>query len=1182
MRPAKTTEGLRSSRVFCCALFLLCVVGATNQVSAEEVTARIRLAWGSRGDSLQRWTGEIACAEGTLSDLQPLGIEADEAAALRLESDRLIVSPLVKRRYDGCDLTVRADREAIVSVRLRSEQSPEVREIRIALGSILEQQFSEPLDDLGSFFLVHRSPGDKLRVVPTTDSMVFSPGESWTLRLQPDLATETAAGPVMLNLYLSALGDQTKLWQASQQVSAASAQELLFDINCPATESVYRVTIEARAQPGFTDRFVPWQQAEVFAKREIEFVVVDPQAKLPTLVDQWQEVLTIDPANPKWWQRLPRWAQVSRLTGRPTNSVGNVRPVVRPMAAGEIVELPAQGGEPEPFWQSYTLPVQDVGVPHVVEVEYPTATRQHLSICVVEPDAAGRVTKPSADSGIYTTETHEHLDGQTSLCRIVFWPRTQSPQLLLVNRDRELPAQFGKLRLSKQLSTPPVDSSPKPAGSNARLIAGYISLPTLASQFGAAQTLDPESGLSVDGWQTFLAAANRYAQYLKLSGQNGAIVTVAAEGSALYPSQLLNPSPKYDTGIQATAAQDPIRKDVLELLLRVFDREGLQLVPALQLATPLPRLERVRASSDPQIDGIELVNHSGLTWQQHFETPDGHGVHYNPLNAQVQGELLNLTTELAKRYRHHRSLRGVAIQLSGTGYSTLPGLTWGLDDRTIAAFEEATGVVLGAKQESRFVERARSLLGPHRQQWRNWRTNQMVEFYRRNAAELGSIRADLELMLTTEQVFAGSPQRQRLRESLSTPAQLSEILLDHGLDLVQLQKIPQLTVLNSYSLSASDELQQKALQLRQNAAAEHGELLPAEAAGAALTHYQSTPLRLTSFDENSPFAAEKTFLTLSGVSVPDEFTARKQLVAELARGEIETFALGGSLQPLVLNSSLKNTFRVLGQLPTKDAEIRTYDNQPVLVKVYRRENQTVLLLCNRSKWPTETTIALEAPANCTYSSLAEQSETDSDENELVRGVLDPGNHSWSLSLEPYDIRAWVFDSSQLRIDEPQTTSSQLATVQLQRVIDDIASRAGNLEIKRPYQALLNPGFETLGQDERIFGWQSRSTNPQDVELVQDRSRSGSASLSLRGNATQGTSVESNSFLMPPTGQLTLGVFVQAADVQPDTRLYVEVQDARAGHHYQQYATIPLEPQTENAWPHYEFLSTTSRSIPRDV
>jgi hypothetical protein len=41
------------------------------------------------------------------------------------------------------------------------------------------------------------------------------------------------------------------------------------------------------------------------------------------------------------------------------------------------------------------------------------------------------------------------------------------------------------------------------------------------------------------------------------------------------------------------SGQDPVRKDVVEMLLRMFEREGLQLAPAVQFNTPLVELEEL-------------------------------------------------------------------------------------------------------------------------------------------------------------------------------------------------------------------------------------------------------------------------------------------------------------------------------------------------------------------------------------------------------------------------------------------------------------------------------------------------------------------------------------------------------------------------------------------------------------
>jgi len=164
--------------IFVGLLVALCWSGATSEGFAAEKTVRLRLAWGSGTSAKQRWTGQISIDRGVLTGLQPLGIEADAPAALRIDGSRLIVAPLEKRGFDGCDITVRADEQALVRIELRGEQMPQAAVFEAPLSEILAQQLRKPLDELGSFFLAHRSPGDRLRVLPTREHLVFDPGEN--------------------------------------------------------------------------------------------------------------------------------------------------------------------------------------------------------------------------------------------------------------------------------------------------------------------------------------------------------------------------------------------------------------------------------------------------------------------------------------------------------------------------------------------------------------------------------------------------------------------------------------------------------------------------------------------------------------------------------------------------------------------------------------------------------------------------------------------------------------------------------------------------------------------------------------------------------------------------------------------------------------------------------------------
>ena len=1169
-RSAMAMDGRRLRRLSLCAVCFLSWAMTSVPSWAEEITVRVRLAWGSGGDATQRWSGQISIDGATLTELQPLGIEADEAAALRLEDNRLLVAPLEKRRFDGCDVTVRAQRQATLRVELRSEQLPQPKVIETTLDEIVDGQFRASLDDFGSVLLAHRSPGDKLRVIPPGDSLVFGPGQQWSLRLRPDLAAETALGAVLLNLQLRAVGSEKVLWETRQSVAAETSEELAFDIVCPVEESAYRITIEARAQEGLAGRFVPWQQAQVFASRDVEFVVIDPAAKLPPLVDRWLPVLSVDPANPSWWQRLPSWAQVSRLSGRPPGAVGNVRPVVRPTPTGDQVELPPSTTDSDPFWQAYTLPVKEPGTPHLIEVEYPASQQQHLSISVIEPDAAGRVMTPNVDAGMFTSESRLAADGQSAVHRIVFWPRTRSPQLLLVNRHSTLPAQFGKLTLLRHDDQAAQEGdSEQPVGGN-RLVAGYVAKPLFAANFGAAELLDSPSGVSVQGWSTFLEGAKRLAQYLKLSGYNGALVTVAADGSALYPSDLLNPSPRYDTGLLAARSPDPTRKDVLEMLLRVFDREGLRMIPTLQLATPLPRLEALRTNGEPSSLGIELVDHTGETWLSRNAPSTGLGAYYNPLNETVQAEIAQVVGELSQRYAAHQAFAGVGVQVSGEGYAVLPGLAWALDDQTIDHFSQDTDVTLPREGADRFLRRAESIVGPHRQTWQAWRSEKMVELYAKLADDLVATRDDLQLVLATEDVFAGQLAQRRMREALSGPVQIDQVLLDHGLDLEALQQHEQIAVLSPHRLGSSSLLQQQSLDLRINTATERGEFLPLEKRRDLLVYHLPMHGRLTSFDRLSPYGTAQTHLSLSSQLLPAGATVRKQLVTALARGDAQLVVNGGPLLPLGLHAELRPVLRTLQQLPDAHSEVQTQSKQPLVWRVYRTAESTTVLLINESQWSLGVRLPLEETADCAWQRLGEAMTPVPSEPQGQSGTLAAGQQVWQLDLEPYDLQAWTFSSAQLRIDEPEIAVEDIAKTELQQRIDVIESRTGNLDIQRPYLQLQNPGFELLNNGERIFGWQSHAGARGTVSLENGEAHAGWHTLRLQSEDAVGVAVKSHLLPMPETGQLVVGVFVRGLDVAPNARLHISIEDAENGRVYRQQAAWGGEQLSNSEWSRYEF------------
>src|SRR4051794_37336577 len=105
LRPIATPRAF--ARLIAVTAFLIASTAfATPRARAAELNVRLRFAWGSGGQPPKKWPATITAAGAKLADLQPLGVEADEAAALRLDGQSIAIAPLIRRAFDGCDITI--------------------------------------------------------------------------------------------------------------------------------------------------------------------------------------------------------------------------------------------------------------------------------------------------------------------------------------------------------------------------------------------------------------------------------------------------------------------------------------------------------------------------------------------------------------------------------------------------------------------------------------------------------------------------------------------------------------------------------------------------------------------------------------------------------------------------------------------------------------------------------------------------------------------------------------------------------------------------------------------------------------------------------------------------------------------------------------------------------------------
>jgi hypothetical protein len=240
--------------------------------------------------------------------------------------------------------------------------------------------------------------------------------------------------------------------------------------------------------------------------RKVQLVVIDPQPPASPAA-RWRQEAEIDPAKPNRWRQL-----VQHLPGVSKDTVSVGRPRTREHLGRTFVQLgPKQ-------WQGYFLPVSQPGAPHIFEIEYPNDLPQTLGVSILEPNAAGKVAPIGLDSGFDVPTSPVASKPAIEKHRLLFWPRTASPLVLLTNHRDDDPAFFGALRVLSGPASLPAARTVE--GEDQRLLAVYFDKPLFPESFSAREALDQWTSRSLDDWVTFYEGGRRLAEYVTHIGYN--------------------------------------------------------------------------------------------------------------------------------------------------------------------------------------------------------------------------------------------------------------------------------------------------------------------------------------------------------------------------------------------------------------------------------------------------------------------------------------------------------------------------------------------------------------------------------------------------------------------------------------------------------------------------------------
>ncbi len=1163
IRPAHSSTAVR----LVCLLTVGLGLGAVEKTAGE--TLRLRIAWG--GGTEQIWRGAIALSEGSLFEPELLGIEADESGSIWLEDNRVVIAQRSPRTYDGLDLLVDAPLSAKLLVHLTAAaQSEPPSWIEVPLAEVIAKEHHAELDSRNNRLSVRRAPGDDLRVRIERTSLVFGPGETLSAAVEPHLLQVNPGTKLRLKIQLMPGRGSGELWSAEHMIVAGESSAVPVKVQLPAEEGVYDVVITA--VPAGILRWPHTGKAglglrQPVAERKIQLLVLGPAASPDTSgeVEPLTRIVEIDPANPKWWEKFAKLPQLPRLPRLWKGPLGNGRIQTVEHSLGEVARLAPNPQAGDASWEAYTLPLDSPGKPHILEVDYPSDASQTIGISIVEPNAAGAVIPIGLDSGI---DLAEEVGGESRPPRwlhhrLIFWPRTKSPIVLITNRREAKPALFGKIRVLagwKRLPEAyPVEMLP--AG---RLVAAYMDRPLLPENFSASESLGSLSELSVDDWATFYEGGTRLLEYLDYVGYNGLMLSVLADGSTIYPSKLLQSTPRYDTGVFLATGQDPVRKDVLEMLFRLFDREGLRLIPAVEFACPLPELEAILRAGGPQSDAVQWIGPDGKPWPQVHEPTRRMAVHYNVLHPQVQDSMLAVLRELISRYGNHSSFAGLALQLCGYGYAQLPGPQWGMDDTTIAHFQNDTKIDVPGDGPERFARRASFLTGEARTAWLQWRADELGGFYRRIQDEIEAACPHARLYLSGAHLFDSEELQRELMPALPRKTSMADAMLLVGIDVAQYEARqgvvllrPEVIVPNRPDLDSSAGYDFALAPDWQRAFEPVG--FP-----ASLFFHRPQELRLAAFDEASPF--RPTYTWLATQTVPSSEQNRRRFVQALASLDAQAVFDGGWLLSMGQEDALNRVVATYRQLPPVRFEKLQSDSggQPVTIRSATHQRSTYAYAANTAPFAVRLSVRVTAAAGCQVEELTGH-------RQVAPLARDSQGQYWTVELDPYDLVAVRFSMPGVKLYQPTAAWPDEIQQRLRGQIAELGDRVAALWPPPMLGSLQNADFEQSASDGKIPGWAASEGPGVKISLDSNEKHGGRQSVRLFSGGPVATLI-SQPFEVPATGRLSMSVWLRVADpvVQPRLRLAVEGHtDGRAFYRSAEVgrtgdAGIPV-PSIQNHW-----------------
>ena len=1118
----------------------------------EENRIRLRIVWG--GGASTAWQGKIVLSDGRFEHVSILGLEPDAGAALQVSGNELQIRQIRTSEFSGLDIDVAGPLGNELTLTLAAPelgigiQDRVIDLTPLLLPEIHSSGIQIALDDSGNRLNINRAPGDRLPVTFARDHLVFDPGEAFEFNLRPFRGTSETGAKARLELEVIATGESRSVFDEHYPLTWDGSRYFLdqaIRLEVPQQEGAYDIRLTLRYE-SLANRLTLNRQSLTSA---MQIVVVERAIDRQTVAAEdivlWKEIYNSEDVRNQWLDKIPGVPRFRLASSGSENKTIENQGVAPGMVDGKTWNEFAPGG-----WQAVPIQIEDLGKPHIVEIEYLDDGPLAMGISVIQPDASGQIGAFGVDSGISIPQRRGHQDPKTGRHRIFFWPTHERPYVLFANRHASRSARIGAIRV---LAGPdrlaandfegqdPVDVLQDVAH---RRYMSFFEKPLFAENFSANKSFDEETGQSWHDWNSFLVGANRWTQYLKANGYTSAMLVVAGDGSALYPSPLIQPTPDYDSGVFSSRGLDPVRKDVVEMLFRVFKREGLQLVPVFHFNSPLVDLERQRLSGTALADGITLVDLQGDTRLATLRDSVSPVSVYNPLDQRVQRAYTAVVREFVDRYSEgHPSIHGIGFLYSQDAIQVLPGQTWGVDRTTLERFRNDVGVV-DTQPSDWFVN---MLNNEGRSTWLDWRKSEMAAWL----DELQQATSPIHRMyLMAGDMFETQDAFSALAPSLRPHSDMADALDRLAFPADRIANDSRMVFLHPHESAPEKSLADNRLNIQLNDTADSLQLFRSFANGGTLFSHRCSWAEFEQLRHYKLFGKEQLqpLLRLQPLSMAGSWN-RQRLAQSIADHDSQVLVEGGWLTGLGQEEHVAELVEIFTQLPDirfNDVTTNGEAHSPsgVVVRQAVAANRNWFYAVNPTPWRLKCRIRFSGRTTVVESLGAAFSFESVEQPEIA------------IELEPFSIQAGHTDPSvsvtDYQVDLPQSVSSEL-----QDRLNSLLTKVSRAAQIAPVKVLFNSGFEPTApsdEDAHQFGWSFDHRDNEAITLNQEDAFAGETALTMvsRGNPTW---IRSNEFAPPVTGRLSVSVMIRMDDpaTQPPLRISIQGDDGR--HVYYRYGRV---------------------------